>query len=145
MLADPENSLLPVRAWLCENLPEHSGPRYPLQSASDVPARVVASEITREKLFEYLRQETPYQLTVLTTVWREDADPDGTLVLGQKVVVLKESQARIVRSIFRAITPECEEEISARANGGRPVCLHFAVQVDPEWMNKAEYYDDLES
>ena len=48
VLKEPD-SLAPIKRWLCENLPKQS-PIYPLENISDVPARVVASEITREKL-----------------------------------------------------------------------------------------------
>mmetsp|Transcript_27376 Transcript_27376/g.63895 ORF Transcript_27376/g.63895 Transcript_27376/m.63895 type:complete len:556 (+) Transcript_27376:50-1717(+) len=138
-----DDSLMPIKAWLCENLPERHRPLYPVQVSSDMPARVVASEITREKLFENLHQEIPYQITVLNTIWREGED--GSLVLGQKVVVVKENHKRILRTVFRQITPEVEAEISETVNQGRPVILHFAVVLDPDWENKAQYYDDLQS
>lgn len=80
VLKDP-SSLAPLTQWLCETLPKQS-PIYPLENISDVPARVVASELTREKLFAVLREEVPYHLTVVNVVWRQEAD--GKLLLGQK-------------------------------------------------------------
>ena len=42
---------------------------YPEDEVSDVPLRNLAAEITREKLFERLHQELPYQATVETERW----------------------------------------------------------------------------
>jgi len=140
VLKDPA-SLAPIKRWLCENLPKQS-PIYPLESISDVPARVVASEITREKLFGVLREEVPYNLTVINAVWQQE--PDGKLLLGQRVVVMGEGQARIVRGWLREITEDAETEISEMVNFGRPVELHFHVHVDPKWQENEEYYEDLQ-
>ncbi|CAK9073679.1 GTPase Era [Durusdinium trenchii] len=140
VLKDPV-SLAPIKRWLCENLPKQS-PIYPLENISDVPARVVASEITREKLFGVLREEVPYHLTVVNAVWRQE--PDGKLLLGQKVVVATEGQSRIVRAWLRQITEDAEREISGTLNFGRSVELHFQVQVDPKWAENEEYYEDVQ-
>eukprot|EP00438_Fugacium_kawagutii_P024148 Skav213833 [mRNA] locus=scaffold315:55992:58735:+ [translate_table: standard] len=148
VLKDP-SSLAPLTQWLCETLPKQS-PIYPLENISDVPARVVASELTREKLFAVLRQEVPYHLTVVNVVWRQEAD--GRLLLGQKaamkkrvvVVVTTEGQGRIVTSWLRQITEEAEKEISELVNFGRPVELHFQIHVDPKWSENEEYYEDLQ-
>ncbi|CAE8661316.1 unnamed protein product, partial [Polarella glacialis] len=102
VLKEPE-SLLSLQRWLCENLPEQS-PIYPVENISDVPARVAASEITREKLMCVLRDEVPYQLTVVNVIWREN--PDGRLQLGQKVVVMTQGQCNIVRGKLREITED---------------------------------------
>src|SRR5690606_3524656 len=44
---------------------------YPEDEISDVPIRGLAAEITREKIFERLHQELPYQTTVETERWNE--------------------------------------------------------------------------
>jgi GTP-binding protein Era len=139
---DPD-SLGPIKSWLCENLPMQS-PVYPPSAVSDVPARVAASEITREKLFGYgdYRGELPYDTTVVNAIWRESED--GTLKLGQKVVVKKKYQANILKRCLREIAPAAEDEISETVNFGRPVELHFHISVDPNWMDKQEYYDDVQ-
>jgi len=139
-LKDPQ-SLEPIQAFLCEALPERE-PLFPLDAVSDVPARVAASEVTREKLFSVLEQEVPYAITVINAVWREQ--PDGTLLLGQRVVVMTEGQERIVRAKLKAITESAEEEISESINFGRPVRLHFQTFVDKKWIEKQEYYEDVQ-
>ena len=140
VLKDPD-SLTPLKEWLCENLPMQS-PIFPVESLSDVPARVAASEITREKLFNVLREEVPYQIAVINVVWQEEKD--GTLRLGQRVMVHNEGQVNIVRSWLRQVTEEAEAEISEIVNLGRPVELHFQILVDPKWQEKEDYYQDLQ-
>jgi len=140
VLLEPD-SLIPLKAWLCQNLPKQN-PMYPVAAVSDVPARVAASEITREKLFNILREELPYHTSVVNAVWRES--PEGNLSLGQRVVVTTEGQAKIVRSCLRKITEEAEREISDTVNFGRPVALHFQVSVEPNWQDMEEYYTDVQ-
>lgn len=133
-------SLAPLRVWLCENMPRR-GLLYPAEAVSDVPARVAASEIVREKLFEVLDHQVPYQTCVVNLVWREEED--GTLKLGQRVVVKGPYEARVVRTCLRRVAEAAEEEISDIVNFGRPVELHFQVKVEPKWEDNSEYYADL--
>merc|ERR1719188_2900082 len=137
---DPD-SLNPLRKWLCTNMPMQS-PIYPLDAVSDVPARVLASEIVREKLFEVLNEELPYSLNVVTAVWREG--DDGTLRLGLRVIIRKPSQAVIARGCLRKIANDAEDEISEAINFGRPVQLHFQIAVEPDWMTNQAYYEDVQ-
>lgn len=140
VLNEPE-SLSPIRRWLCEHLPKQS-PIYPVDVVTDVPRRVLASEMTREKLLTHLRNEVPHSLTVVNVLWQELED--GTLQLGQKVVVPKQSQLGILKGVLRTITKEAEDEISTGVNLGRPVELYFQVKVDPKWHEKKEYYENLQ-
>lgn len=140
VLKSPE-SLAPIKKWLCENLPQQS-PIYPLASVSDAPARVAASEITREKLFEVLQRELPYSVAVINAVWMET--PSGTLKLGQKVVVKRQGEAKIVYHWLKRLSRDIEKEISATLNFDRPVELHFRTVVDKDWQEKEEYYNDLQ-
>jgi len=140
VLNEPD-TLLPIRKWLCDNLPQQS-PIYPVSAVSDVPARVVASEITREKLFGVLNKELPYVTAVVNSVWREL--PDGRLALGQKVVVKTWGQSRIVKGCLRQITADAEKEISETINFGKPVELHFKISIEPGWQDDEEYYSDVQ-
>jgi len=59
-----------LREWLAAELPE--GPWfYPEDQIADLPMRMIAAEMTREKLTLRLHQELPYQLTVETENWEE--------------------------------------------------------------------------
>ena len=65
-----------LKHWLAAHVPP--GPwHYPADQMSDAPVRQLAAEITREKLFERLHQELPYQSTVETESWKELRDGDG--------------------------------------------------------------------
>mgnify|MGYP002146288327 CR=1 FL=1 len=64
-----------LRRWLAAELPEHPW-LYPEDQIADLPMRMIAAEITREKLTLRLHQELPYQLTVETEQWQER--PDGS-------------------------------------------------------------------
>ncbi|MEJ2020099.1 MAG: GTPase Era, partial [Maritimibacter sp.] len=62
-----------LRQWLAERMPE--GPwLYPEDQIADLPLRMIAAEMTREKLTLRLHQELPYQLTVETENWEERKD-----------------------------------------------------------------------
>ena len=62
-----------LRKWLAGRMPE--GPwLYPEDQIADLPMRMIAAEITREKLTLRLHQELPYQLTVETELWDERND-----------------------------------------------------------------------
>src|SRR4029079_8032081 len=82
-----------VKRYLAEQMP--SGPwLYPPDQMSDAPLRQLAAEITREKLFERLHQELPYQLTVETEQWKELRE--GDIRIDQTIYVERESKRKIV-------------------------------------------------
>ncbi len=74
-------------------MPEGPWP-IPEDQVSDVPLRMLAAEITREKLFERLHDELPYQSTVETDQWK--TMKDGSARLEQTIYVTRESQRKIV-------------------------------------------------
>jgi GTPase len=52
-----------------------AGPfHYPADEISDVPMRLMAAEITREKVYLRLHEELPYQSTVETDSWKDLKD-----------------------------------------------------------------------
>eukprot|EP00929_Paragymnodinium_shiwhaense_P107248 TRINITY_DN73327_c0_g1_i1.p1 TRINITY_DN73327_c0_g1~~TRINITY_DN73327_c0_g1_i1.p1 ORF type:complete len:521 (+),score=139.39 TRINITY_DN73327_c0_g1_i1:83-1564(+) len=139
ILREPD-SLTPIREWLCENLPRRDT-LYPVAAVSDVPARVMASEITREALFHVLPEEVPYALAVMNVIWKEM--PDGRLLLGQTLTVQTDDQARTTKKFMTGLRKEVEEEISERLNDNRPVELRFKLEVDAKWQEKPKYYTDV--
>ena len=74
---------LPVGPWL-----------YPEDQAADIPSRLLAAEITREKLYLRLHDELPYASTVVTESWKEQ--PDGSARIEQTIFVEREGQKAIV-------------------------------------------------
>lgn len=126
-------------SYLAKSLPE--GPyMYPEDHVTDMPMRLMAAEITREKLFHALRQELPYELTVETENW-EDFD-DGSVKIEQAIIVAREAHKKIILGeggtmigkVGQASRIELEEIMEARVH------LKLFVKVRENWMEKAEHF-----
>ena len=128
-----------LRVWLAARVPD--GPwHYPEDEVSDAPVRLLAAEITREKLFLKLHQELPYQSTVETETWTERKD--GSVRIEQTIYVERESQRKIVlgkdgRSI-RAIGASSRRELAEILE--KPVHLFLFVKVREHWGDDPERY-----
>jgi GTP-binding protein Era len=131
-----------VRAQLAAMMPE--GPwLYPEDQVSDAPLRQLAAEITREKLFERLHDELPYQSTVETDSWKEL--PDGSARIEQTIYVARDGQKKIVigeggRTI-KAIGQAARAEIGEAAE--QKVHLFLFVKVRPNWIDDPERYREM--
>ena len=113
---------------------------YPEDQIADAPMRALAAEITREKLFERLYDELPYQTTVETESWKDL--PDGSARIEQTIYVSRDSHKKIVigeggRTI-KAIGAAARKEI-AEANETR-VHLFLFVKVREKWLDDPERY-----
>ncbi len=125
--------------WLAARVPP--GPwLYPADEVSDVPLRQLAAEITREKIFERLHQELPYDATVETDQWTEQ--PDGSARIEQTIFVTRDSQKKIVigkgGQAIKAISMAARTEIAEIAE--RPVHLFLFVKVRENWADDPERY-----
>ena len=87
------DGLLPMKQRLAALMPA-SPFLFPPDDVSDMPNRLLASEVTREKLFLALRQELPYACAVETESWEEKRD--GSVRIGQVIYVTRESHRPIV-------------------------------------------------
>ncbi len=76
-------ALMPPGPWM-----------FPEDDISDMPLRLLAAEITREKLFLRLRQELPYSCAVEVERWEEKKD--GSVRIDQIVFVSRESHRPII-------------------------------------------------
>ena len=107
---------------------------------SDAPIRQLASEITREKLFERLHQELPYHSTVETEVWKELRK--GDIRVEQTIYVERESQRKIVLGkagqTIKAIGESARKEIAEIAE--TKVHLFLFVKVREGWGEDPERY-----
>lgn len=131
-----------LRKWLAENLPE--GPwLYPEDQIADLPMRMIAAEITREKLTLRLHEEIPYQLTVETETWEERKD--GSARVDQMIYVSRPGHKGIVlgkggetvKAVGQAARVELEEFM------GRRIHLFLQVKVRENWQNEAERYSEM--
>lgn len=127
------------RARLARMMPP--GPwLYPEDQISDAPLRWLAAEITREKLFERLHDELPYQATVETDAWK--TLPDGSARIEQTIFVTRDSHKKIVIGeggrMIKSIGAAARKEI-AEANEA-PVHLFLFVKVRANWLDDPERY-----
>ncbi len=116
---------------------------FPEDQISDLPSRLLAAEITREKLFLQLRQELPYALTVTTESFKEREGGDiriEQVILvqraSQKAIVLGEGGSRI-KDVGSAARHELEELLDARVH------LFLHVKVRKDWLDNPEHYREL--
>src|SRR5262245_45206106 len=131
-----------LKAWLAAHAP--AGPwHYPEDQISDAPMRSLAAEITREKLFDRLHQELPYQATVETDSWKDLRD--GSARIEQTIYVERESQRKIVLgkggATIKAIGAEARKEISELAE--QKVHLFLFVKVREGWGDDPERYRSM--
>ena len=125
-------SLMPEGPWL-----------YPEDQTADLPARLLAAEITREKLYLRVHEELPYAAAVETTAFEERKD--GSARIEQTIYVERESQRPIILGkggqTLKWIGQKAREELIELLD--RPVHLFIHVKVDERWADKREFYGDV--
>jgi GTP-binding protein Era len=67
---------------------------YPEDQAADIPSRLLAAEITREKIYLRLHDELPYASAVMTDSWKDQKD--GSVRIDQTIFVERDGQKAIV-------------------------------------------------
>jgi GTPase len=125
-------AMMPAGPWL-----------YPEDQISDAPLRLLAAEITREKIYERLHQELPYQSTVETEQWQQRED--GSVRIEQTIYVARESQRKIVLGkggqTVKAIGQAARKEIAELVEA--PVHLFLFVKVRENWEDDPARYQAL--
>jgi GTP-binding protein Era len=130
-----------LKAHLARSVPP--GPwHYPADEVSDAPLRLLAAEVTREKIYDRLHDELPYQAAVETTAWQEQKNG---VRIEQTVFVERDSQKRIVLgkggSMIKQVSMEARKELSQMLE--RPVHLFLFVKVREGWGDDPARYRDL--
>jgi len=131
-----------LKAWLAGMLPLGAW-FYPEDQLADMPMRMIAAEMTREKLTLRLHEELPYQLTVETEKWEDRAD--GSTRIDQVIYVAREGHKGIVlgnkgetiKSVGQAARAEIAEFL------GRTVHIFLQVKVRPNWLEEPERYGEM--
>jgi GTPase len=121
------SELMPIGPWL-----------YPEDQTADVHLRFIASEITREKIYERLHDELPYSSTVETEAWEEKKD--GSVKITQAIFVERDSQKAIVlgkggaqiKVLGQLARKEMEESFERRVHLFLFVKVRENWAVDPE-------------
>ncbi len=127
---------------LARTAPE--GPwHYPEDQLTDLPLRLMASEMTREKVFDNLHQELPYAIAVETEAW-EPFD-NGSLKICQVIHVQKPNQKAIVLGkrgeTIKRISAQARQEIEAFLD--QKVHLFLHVRVTERWNEDVSQYEAL--
>jgi len=113
---------------------------YPEEQMSDMPLKLLAAEIVREKLFLYLQQEIPYELTVEPELWerRDDDTVRAEITIyvkrdNQKIIILGKS-GQMIKKIGMAARKELEKLLETRIH------LFLFVKVRENWQDDAGRY-----
>ena len=131
-----------VMAWVKARMPE--GPwLYPEDEATDISSRLMAAEVTREKIYLRLHDELPYSSAVETEKWEERRD--GSVKIDQVIYVQREGQKAIalgkggatIKIIGELARKELEELFQRRVH------LFLFVKVREDWAENKEHYDQM--
>ncbi|SDF14838.1 MULTISPECIES: GTPase Era [Thalassobaculum] len=132
------NGCADLRTYLAERMAP--GPwLYPEDELSDLPMRLMAAEITREKVFLRLHDELPYSATVETDQWTER--DDGSVRIDQTLYVERDSQKKIalgkggqkIKEIGSLARTELEEMLERRVH------LFLFVKVRENWQDDRQH------
>jgi GTP-binding protein Era len=126
-----------LKKYLAAKMPE--GPwLYPEDQVADVQLRFMASEITREKLYNRLHDELPYASTVETEGWEERKD--GSVKIDQIIYVERDSQKAIVLGkggqTIKILGQQAREDMEKYFE--RRVHLFLFVKVRENWAEDPE-------
>ena len=128
--------------YLENQVPE--GPHlYPADQITDMPVRLLAAEITREKLFLRLHQELPYSAHVEVEGWEEHKD--GSVKINQVIYIQRAAHKKIVigksGETIKAISTAARNELSKLLD--RKVHLFLFVKVRENWIDDPERYSEM--
>ena len=127
---------------LAELVPE--GPWfYPADQSADIPARLLAAEITREKVYLRVHEELPYAASVQTTAFEERRD--GSARLEQTIYVEREGQRGILLGkngqTLKWIGEASRKELAELFD--RPVHLFLHVKVKETWAEDRDLFQEM--
>lgn len=113
---------------------------YPEDQVTDAPLRAFAAEITREKMFERLHEELPYQTTVETDDWKTLRD--GSARVDQTIFVTRDGHKKIVigegGQTLKSIGKAARKDIGEAAECNVHLFLH--VKVRENWLDDPERF-----
>ena len=128
--------------YLAKKMPSHSF-FYDENTISDLPQSILASEITREKLFKNLNQELPYNLTVETEKWV--INNDESINIQQTIYINKQSykpiilgkQGQNIKRIGILARKELEKLLECKVN------LFLHIKFKKNWMDDPSKYSSI--
>jgi len=131
-----------LKKRLAELMPE--GPwLYPEDQTADLPVRLLAAEITREKVYLRVHEELPYAATVETTSFEERKD--GGVRIEQTIYIERDGQRAIILGhqgqTLKWIGQTSREELMEILD--RPVHLFLHVKVRENWAEERSIFQDM--
>ncbi len=131
-----------VKNYLAKTVPV--GPwHYAADDVTDMPIRLLAAEITRERIYHWLHEELPYSTTVETTSWK--TLKDGSARIEQTIFVERDGQKSIVLgkggATIKQISMEARRGIEDIAD--HRVHLFLFVKVRSNWGSDPERYREM--
>lgn len=131
-----------LAAYCAENIPAGVW-HYPKDQAADIPSRLLAAEITREKIYLRLHDELPYASTVVTDSWTEKSD--GSVRIDQTIHVERQGQKGIVigkgGQTIKSIGEASRRELTDLF--GRRVHLFLHTKVSERWGEQRQHYLEM--
>ncbi|MEL7229115.1 MAG: GTPase Era [Pseudomonadota bacterium] len=116
---------------------------YPPEQVSDLPVKLLAAEVTREKIFLRLHQELPYSAHVEVEGWEEQKN--GSVKISQVIYIQRDAHKKIVigkgGNTIKAISKAAREELTELLD--RTVHLFLFVKVRENWIDDPERYREM--
>lgn len=133
------NGVEDLLSYLSKHIPDGIW-HFPEDQVTDMPMRLMAAEVTREKLFNMMYQELPYNLTVETDLWEHFND--GSIKIDQTIFIAREAHKKIILGkggsmlgrIGKTSREELEEMLETRVH------LKLFVKVRENWQDEEEHY-----
>jgi GTP-binding protein Era len=131
-----------LAAWCAARMPE-SPWLFPEDQAGDISSRLLAAEITREKIYLRLHDELPYASMVETEKWEDRKD--GSVKIDQVIYVQRDGQKAIVLGKGGATIKKIGELARTELEDifGRRVHLFLFVKVRENWAEEREHYREM--
>ncbi|ADO45361.1 GTP-binding protein Era [Hydrogenobacter thermophilus TK-6] len=115
-------------------------PLFPPEMLTDLPLRLLAAEIVREKVLMKIHQEIPQGVAVVITEISEGTRDPSVLVIKGEIVVDRENYKPIIigkgGQRLKSIGKLAREELELIT--GRKVYLELWVKVKPDWRKRPE-------
>ncbi len=131
-----------ITNYLLEKLPESQAPLYDSEIYTPHTIRELSIEIVREKCFQVLEKEIPYQMAVRIIKFDET---DHLPKISFEILVSKDTHKGIVigkgGETLKKIGTEARKDIEVMMDA--KVFLQFHVSVRPEWMKNKQMLEEL--
>jgi GTP-binding protein Era len=136
------DGVLELKNFLANNIPLGEW-HYPEEHVTDIPYRLLVSEMIREKLTVIMHHELPYGIAVETEAWNQLKD--GSIRIDALIYVQKKGQKKIVIGAngdnLKSIGINCRKELKSMLN--KDVHLFLYVKVRDNWDKSPDYYKGL--